>query len=51
MLDNLKQHGTVFNLTDDLSFVDDLLSADLETGLQVAENPNLTSDVTFEEED
>lgn len=51
MLANLRQHGTVFNLSDDQSFVDDLLSADLEPGLQVNETPEPSSDVTFEDED
>lgn len=49
MLANLKQHGTVFNLSDDQSFVDDLLSADIDPNLESTEN--LSSDVTFEDED
>lgn len=51
MLDNLKQHGTVFNLNDDQNYVDNLLNTELEANLQVTEHPEPTSDVTFEDED
>lgn len=47
MIDNLKQHGTVFNLNDDQSFIDDLLNIDLKLDNEIKEAP---SDETFEEE-
>lgn len=51
MVANLKQHGTVFNLTDD-NFVNDLLNVDVGVGINVAEHPELpSSDKTFEDED
>lgn len=51
MVENLKHNGIVFNMNDDQSFVDDLLNADLGETLQVTENPEPTSDKTFEDED
>lgn len=48
MIENLKHHGTVFNLADD---TEDMLSADVGVGLNVTEAPEPHSDRTFEEED
>lgn len=49
MIENLKHHGTVFNLADDNT--EDMLSADVGVGLNVTEAPESRSDLTFEEED
>lgn len=49
MIENLKEHGTVFNLADDNA--EDMLSADVGVGLNVTEAPGPRSDKTFEEED
>ena len=47
MLRNLKDHGSVFNNSNDKSYADDLLNLDISDGITVRED---SLDKTFEDD-